>query len=105
MDKIGLDFDRGDLARAIAEKNGIDTNIVLSVLSEVPTVIASALSEFGHVEWHEFGVFNLERRAPRKGHDFKTGETIDIPARHKVVFHAAPYMRAEIQDITGEITV
>lgn len=101
MEKQGRDFDRGDIARNIAEKTGLDEHDVLSVLKALPSTLADALTEFGAVEYIGLGVFHLDERKARKGYDFASRETIEIPERLKVTFQAAPFVCEIVADRRG----
>lgn len=43
-----------------------------------------------------FGTFTVTKRAPRKGRNPRTGETIDIPASRGVSFKPAPAFKDEL---------
>ncbi len=106
MNKIGTEFDRGDLAREIAgryadQMAGSPEDIATIVLKGLGNVLPDALSQFGRIELHGIGTFHLERRAPRKGRDFKTGEQVEIPERQKVIFDASLFVSEVIEQRTG----
>ena len=105
MVKQGTEYDRGDIARAISETTGIDEADVLDVLKALPHLLASALCEFGRVEIRDLGTFTLATRAASKGHNFATGETMEIPEHKKVKFKSAPVVRHIISERTGSATV
>ena len=50
------------------------------------SVIAEVVCTGEPVELAGFGSFDTVTRRPKKGHDFRTGETIDLPAKEVVVF-------------------
>jgi nucleoid DNA-binding protein len=87
---VGPEFDRTDMALAIAERTQINPYTVTEVLKGLASVLPDALVQFGgRVEIKGLGVFRLEERNPRKGitpqkKAFKTGK------RQEIVYHAAP---------------
>lgn len=117
MTKQGNEFDLGDIARAIVVKSGPEIlyaiheekhldRVVKMILEEVPAVIGRALAEFdeNRVEWAGLGSFILEERRARKGRNFQTGETVEIPARDKIVFNTSPLLAEKVENITGRET-
>ena len=98
----GEEFDRGNLAFNVAELTGLDEETCLTVLKAVPHVISEALciEQFGNrVEWHDFGVFRLDSRAPRHGKT-PSGEAWVTPTRQEIVFHASPAICEDVAVIT-----
>lgn len=65
------------------------TGIVKMVQEATFDSIIEILSTGEPVEIRGFGKFSVEIRKPKKGHDFKTGGTVDIPAQAVVKF--APF--------------
>lgn len=53
----------------------------------------------GVVRINHFGSFKLKRVAARKGHNPRTGETITIPARAKVIFTPCKALREMIEPV------
>jgi len=111
MEKNGKDFDRGDLARAIAAAYGdqlLDTEgpeqMALIVLGAIAELIPQAVSEFGHVEIHNFGTFNLKNDMVFVGRS-DTGVPDFVPSgSNKVKFKAAPKLLERISSLTGRPT-
>lgn len=117
MTRQGNEFDLGDVARAIVVKSGPEIlyaindekeldRVVKMILEEVPAVIGQALAEFdeNRVEWAGLGSFILEERRSRKGRNFQTGETVEIPARDKIVFNTSPKFAEVVEAFTGRDT-
>lgn len=117
MQKQGNEFDLGDIARGIVDKAGPEilhaisdekdfSKVVKMILEEVAPVVSEALAEFDEhrVEWAGLGSFMLEERSPRKGRNFDTGGTVDIPKRDKVVFNTSPLFAERVELKTGRDT-
>lgn len=43
-----------------------------------------------------FGKFTVRSKLPRNGYNFKTGESIIIPARRVVTFRASSHLKTEV---------
>lgn len=100
-EKVGAEFDRTDMAHAIAERTGINAHNVTEVLKALAGVLPDALVQFGgRIEIHGLGVFRLEDRAPRSGND-PHGEPFETGNRQEIVFHASPGINEIITDRTG----
>ena len=85
-----------ELAIAVARrlrkaKMRVTTGVVRLVLEACFDTVIEILSTGEPVEIRGFGKFSMEIRKPKKGHDFKTGGTVDIPAQPVVKF--TPYRR------------
>lgn len=100
-EKVGAEFDRSDMAHAIAERTGINAHNVTEVLKGLASVLPDALVQFGgRVEIAGLGVFRLEDRAPRSGKD-PQGEPFDTGNRQEIVFHASPDINTTVTERTG----
>lgn len=58
------------------------------VLETVLEAIEEGLFDDGEIRLRSFGRFHIVNRAARKGRNFKTGETIEIPAYREIEFEA-----------------
>jgi nucleoid DNA-binding protein len=109
MKKQGAEFDRGDLARHLAD----DTVIVdatdytqlseaeyVQILNNISRALPDALVEFGRVEIHGLGVFALELRQPDSG-KLPDGTPWTTPERYKVVFRPSEAFVQIIASRTG----
>lgn len=112
MEKKGTEFDRGDLARHIADQSLttdefgdqyflLDEEAALAALDKAASGIADALAEFTRMEFHELGVFALEARPERSGID-PQGNPWNTPAGLRVVFRPAPALMRIIAQRTGQ---
>ena len=101
IENVGAEFDRTDMAHAIAERTGINPISVIEVLKGLASVLPDALVQFGgRVEIHGLGVFRLEDRAPRSGND-PQGEPFETGNRQEIVFHAGPDINTTVTKRTG----
>lgn len=67
-------------------------NIVNAVLDE----ITDALSAGNRVELRGFGAFSVRSRPARSGRNPRTGETVDVRAKHVPFFKSGKELRARL---------
>jgi len=60
--KQGSEFDRGDLARAIEERDGLPHAAVHLYLEKVAAILPEILGEHGRIEIAGLGVFTLGQK-------------------------------------------
>ncbi len=58
--------------------------------------IAVRLSEGGRVELRGFGAFSTRSRDARKGRNPRTGESVEVPAKHVPYFKPGKEMRERL---------
>ncbi|MCX8082280.1 MAG: integration host factor subunit beta [bacterium] len=75
-----------DIVEEVAHKTGLNKSIVREITDKFLMVLYNALEEGKRVELRGFGVFEVKKVKGRKGRNPKTGETVVIPDRNKVVF-------------------
>jgi nucleoid DNA-binding protein len=82
-----------DFIEKIAEETGLNKTIVRLVVEKFLQHVRETLLNFGRIEIRNFGVFNVKKRNPKKGRNLKTGETVEVPGRWKVVFKPSKFFR------------
>ena len=75
-----------DIVEEVARKTGLNKSVVREITDKFLLTLYNALVESKRVELRGFGVFEVRRVKGRKGRNPKTGETVFIPDRNKVVF-------------------
>lgn len=76
-----------DIISGITGSSKKDSDALLLVFTQALKI---QLENEGEAVLPGFGRMKLETRAPRKGHNPKTGEPINIPAKKVVKFKAFP---------------
>lgn len=74
-------------------KSGITKKTVQEIVTEVFSVMGSAIKKTGRFAYPNFGTFTVTKRAARKGRNPRTGETIKIKASKSVKFKATPSLK------------
>lgn len=78
-----------ELISAIAEKAGMTKVDAKKALDAMVEVAKTELKNDGKITLVGFGTLGVSERPGRKGHNPKTGEIIDIPAKKVVKFKPA----------------
>ncbi|MCQ2292192.1 MAG: HU family DNA-binding protein [Bacteroidales bacterium] len=81
-------MNKNELIDAIAEKAGLTKVQAKSALDAFMCTTTDALKKGDKITLVGFGTFQVNERAARKGHNPKTHETIEIPAKKSVKFKA-----------------
>jgi len=96
LDEIGNDtaLTKRDLVTQISKETGITQLDVYSVIQKALDGIIDALKDGKHVEFREFGVFEITERKARVGRNpNKPEDVVHIPARKVVKFKPGKRMR------------
>lgn len=75
-----------EIVKAIAEKTALTQGQTREVVQLTFDAIMQSILEEGRIELRNFGVFEVKWRRARKARDPRSGETMDVPPRHVVVF-------------------
>jgi nucleoid DNA-binding protein len=83
-----------ELVMRISAETGVPQQDVQTILQKSLDYITEELARGGHVEFRDFGVFEILERKPRVGRNPKRPEqTVRIPARRVVKFKAGKLMK------------
>ncbi|MCB0281081.1 MAG: HU family DNA-binding protein [Calditrichae bacterium] len=84
------------LINSVADKNQISKTFSHSLIKEMALVIQHGLNRDGVVNLSGFGIFKLHEVPSRPGRDIRTGASITIPAKKKVLFKPEKHLREMI---------
>ncbi len=82
-----------ELAYRIAGLTGHKKIIVRKIIQQFIEDIIGELAGGNRLEFREFGVFELKRRAPRRARNPRTGDRVDVPSKTVVYFKPGRAMR------------
>jgi len=83
-----------DLVIRIANETGMVQQDVQAIIQKTLDYMTDELANGGHIEFRDFGVFEIHERKPRIGRNPKRPEhTVQIPARKVVKFKAGKKMK------------
>ena len=85
-----------DLVDRIAESTQIKNALVKAIVQNFLDEIISELTKGNRLEFRDFGVFEVKKRAARKAQNPKTLEPIDVPARRRVKFKMGRVMKKKL---------
>ena len=86
-----------EIVLKIAEETDLKQTDVKTVVQKTFDHIIDALSKGQTIELRNFGVFKVKSRKPRMGRNPKTGESVPIPERKKVVFKPGMVMKKKVK--------
>lgn len=67
-------------------------------IKTILNALSNALSKGGRTEIRGFGSLVLKYKAPRKGHNPKTGASVSVPAKYVPHFKPAKTLRAQVNN-------
>ena len=91
-----------EIVQKIAEEIGLTQLQTKQIVQKTFDCIVKALVVEGRVELRNFGVFEVRRRAPRRGRNPRTGEKVDVPAKLAVTFKPGQVMQQRVAESGGD---
>ncbi len=88
-----------EISRLISDELGLPHQRAHEIVQKTFDVIVEALVAGRRVELRNFGVFEVKKRAARKGRNPMTGDDVEVPAKHAVSFKAGKRMEADVKRI------
>ncbi|HYC77017.1 MAG TPA: HU family DNA-binding protein [Planctomycetota bacterium] len=90
-----------ELVNRIADKTGQTKVATKDVVQMFLDEIVRELGQGNRLEFREFGVFEIKRRARRKAQNPRTGQRVEVPARHVVKFKTGRSMKAAVEAVAA----
>jgi integration host factor subunit beta len=87
-----------ELVNRISEETGHTKVIVKDILQRFLDEIVEELSVGNRLEFREFGVFEVRKRAARRAQNPRTLEKVFVPAKRVVKFKVGRMMRERVCD-------
>jgi integration host factor subunit beta len=85
-----------ELVDRIARSNNTTCTAVKPIVQHLLNEIIAELAKGNRVEFRDFGVFETKMRRAREGHNPKTLESVQIPARRIARFKTGRLMRQKL---------
>ena len=92
-------MNKNELTSAIAKKRKVSFKDAEEFLNAMLDCITKELINGGKVKFVDFGVFEVAKRAPRKGFNPRTREEIIIPECNEPVFKPGKKLKETIKNI------
>ena len=89
-----------EIVRTISEELGLTQLKTKEIVQKTFDGIIDALAAEGRIELRNFGVFEVKKRAARKGRNPKTGDSVDVPAKCVVTFKAGREMEQRVNQMS-----
>jgi len=90
-------MNKKELVERIVEKSGLSKHDVEVTLKAFIETVEETVASGDKVQLVGFGTFEPRERSARKGHDPRTGESIDIPATRVPVFKAGKTFKDKLK--------
>ncbi len=88
---------RSELLKKLENENpDLKAEEVEKIVDTFFNQIIDRLASGGRVELRGFGAFSTRERAPRKGRNPRTGETVDVPAKRAPYFKPGKEVRQRL---------
>lgn len=89
-------FSNTDLANVIAEEFGLNKKVAARIIKKLHDTISEKVRDdaYDGVQITDFGIYRVRSIEARKGRNPQTGETVDIPARNRLVFKPSSVLKA-----------
>lgn len=93
---------KADIAKRILQKAGISEQEAATLVEWILEFLKTTLQKDDPITIHGFGKFTVHSKAPRKGRNPITGETMTISARRVVSFRASARLKTEVNSVQKE---
>ena len=87
------------IVEKIAEKNNLSNSEAKDTIETLLEIMKSTLASGEDIMVSGFGKFQVNEKAPRKGRNPATGETMVLDKRRVVIFKCAGGLRAKLNDL------
>lgn len=84
---------KADIATAVYNKIGYSKKFSEKLVDDLFEEIKNDLINGQGIKIHGFGKFILKDKKARKGRNPQTGQTLTIPERRVLLFHASSYLK------------
>ena len=84
------------VSKVVDQVEGLTVDKASKTINAVFDVIAEALENGDSYSHDKFGTFKVVTRAPRKGRNPKTGDTIEIDAKNAVKLVVSSYLKDSV---------
>ena len=85
-----------ELVKLISEEIGLSQLKTEKIVQSTFDMIVNVLATEGRIELRNFGIFNVKKRAARKGRNPRTGHQIEVAEKYIVNFKPGKEMEAKV---------
>ena len=94
-----------DIALQIAKELNLNQTVAKHVVQMVLDELLNVIATEGRLELRYFGVFEVQKRKPRKARNPRTGVTVMVPERNVVTFKPGLTMQERVNRQSPTITL
>lgn len=91
-------MDTKTLIRTFAKENDLDLTQSKKLITSLFDMMSEQLMTGDFVKINRFGVFEVRTRDARQGFNPRTGETLEIPAKHYPAFKPAKALKDAVRE-------
>ncbi|PCI00087.1 MAG: integration host factor subunit beta [Alphaproteobacteria bacterium] len=84
------------IAKLAARNPNLYVRDVETIVDTIIEEMSAALERGDRIELRGFGAFSVKHRAPRKGRNPRTGETVQVPAKRTPAFKTGKALRERL---------
>jgi nucleoid DNA-binding protein len=88
-----------EIVKTISDEIGLTQLKTKEIVQKTFNAIIEALVTEGRIEFRNFGVFEVKRRAPRKARNPRTGDRVSVPEKFVVSFRPGKEMEARVRQL------
>ncbi len=92
----GKNVTRKELATAVNDRLGVSQRNAAEIVDTVFTTMKETLVDGESIKLVQFGTLAVRKKAPRRGRNPRTGESITISQRRMISFRASKGLRERI---------
>ncbi len=85
-----------EIVKTISDEIGLTQLKTKEIVQKTFDAIVETLVRDGRIELRNFGVFEVKQRKPRKARNPRTGEQVEVPAKHVVTFKPGKEMEERV---------
>lgn len=93
---------KAELVADVAAATGDEASEIETIVDATIVAITASLGTGEKVSLGPLGTFATRTESAHEGYNIGTGETEEMPARVRVLFHPSPTLRDAVIGLTGE---
>lgn len=91
-----------ELVQSVSEKKRLNPMMVKDVLQAILDEVVLQLGNHNRIEFRDFAVFDIRVRQARVGHNPRTLEKVNVPARAVVEFKMGKKMKEAVSNLNPD---
>ena len=88
-----------EIVKTISEEIGLTQLKTKEIVQKTFDAIVESLVDARRIEFRNFGVLEVKKRASRKARNPRTGQRVDVPAKFVVTFKPGKEMEEKVREL------